>query len=73
MIQNQETWIPVTALMGTGMDPGLSFLIWEVMGNMGHFLSSLPFCNCDFEVLSPIPDSVGMFWLQVTDSLDLRV
>lgn len=73
MIQDQKTWTPTTALIGMSMGPGLSFLMWKVTGNMGHFLSSLPFCDCDFEVLSAIPDSVGMFWLQVTDNLDSRV
>lgn len=41
------------------------------MGDIGHFLSFLPFC--DLEALSATPDSIRMFWLQVTDSLDSRV
>lgn len=40
-------------------------------GDIGHFLSFLPFC--DLEILSSTPDSIRMFWLQVTDSLDSRV
>lgn len=45
VIQDQETWILLTALTGISMDSGLSFLVWKVMWDIGQSSSSLPFCD----------------------------